>query len=76
MNYYHYKMVGIDLKTHLDIIKMIGQIIDQEELRMILDRNPTNIVYTLSRMVILGNNLRRSSVEIWVCLIWQRQKVV
>ena len=48
-------MVGIELETNLETIQVIDQMIKQGKLRVILDRNQTNLVNTVMRMVILGN---------------------
>ena len=47
-------MVGINLLTSLETIKVIDQI-QQEKLRMILDRNLKYNINTVIMMVIFGN---------------------
>ena len=47
------------LERNLEIIQVIDQIIDQKIVEMILNRNPTNIVNIVIKMVILGNTFAR-----------------
>ena len=47
------------LEINLEAILVIGQMIEQEMAELILNRNPTNIVNTVIKMVILGNTSRR-----------------
>ena len=43
----------------LEIIQVIDQMIEQEMVEMILDKNPTGIVNIVIKMVILGNAVGR-----------------
>ena len=50
-------LIGLEIK--LEIIQVIDQMIEQEMIEMILDKNPTGIVNIVIKMVILGNTVGR-----------------
>ena len=54
-----YQEYLIGLEINLETIQMVDQIIEQEIVEVILNRNPTNIVNIVIKMVILGNNVGR-----------------
>ena len=49
----------IGLGINLEIIQVIEQMIGQEMVEMIVDKNPTGIVNIVIKMVILGNTVGR-----------------
>ena len=49
----------IGLERSLETIQMIDHMIEQEMVEMILNRNPTDIVNIVIKMVILGNIVGR-----------------
>ena len=49
----------IGLEINLEIIQVIDQMIEQEMVEMILDKNPTGIVNIVIKMVTLGNIVGR-----------------
>ena len=49
----------IGLEINLEIIQVIDQIIHQEMVELILNKNPTGNVNIVIRMVILGNTVGR-----------------
>ena len=49
----------IGLEINLEIIQVIDQMIEQEMVEMILNKNPTDIVNIVIKMVILGNTVGR-----------------
>ena len=50
-----YQEDPIGLEINLETIQVIDQMIEQEMVEMIPNRNPTNIVNIVAKMVILGN---------------------
>ena len=45
------EMIGIDLETHLEIIQLIRKMKEQEKLRMIPERSPSNMMHIVARKV-------------------------